>query len=328
MQRFQPPAFTGEIFPFIGGDLQTLRDWFFPPIKTPDTAETIQIDLPDGDRLTASLSKPDGNAFGTLIIVHGLGGSSASQHTRALEAAALLSGYVCMRVNLRGAGTSRPYCKQTYHAKRGVDLIPFIDRMRALYPALPCVMIAHSLGGSVALNMALDYPDEASWLAGLVAISSPLNMIASNARFHKPRNHLYMRYILSAIQKLAATCPELPQSYVNAAKAAKSVEEFDRNVTAPLNGFASHIDYYEAASTHERLYKMQKPLLLLHAENDPWISSKAYSKSQFSDSTIVALTSGGGHIGFHDKARYNTNARPSWHIRTTLEFCNHLRRNA
>ena len=320
MRNFEPTPFSGEAFPWIGGDLQTLKDWFFPPVKAGDETDEHRIKLPDGDCLTYYLSQPKMTPKGLLILVHGLGGSASSQHALALAEAALTAGYSCMRVNMRGAGSSRPLCRETYHAQRGRDLLYFIDEAQKLYPDLPHIMVAHSLGGSVALNMLLDFPDKAASLAGMITISAPLDLIESSVQFHKMRNHLYVRYILSGLKALAKDCPDLPPSYREAAAASKSVMEFDRFVTAPANGFTSVNAYYEAASTTHRLHQTDLPLLLIHAMNDPWIPATPYLSARLSASTSLALSPGGGHIGFHECGH----AEQRWHIKTALAFCDQL----
>ncbi len=68
---------------------------------------------------------------------------------------------------------------------------------------------AYQLGGTVALNMALDEPDLARQLAGLISISAPLDMQAASAAFHRPRNWLYMRYI----QRTEVNRPAGPARY-------------------------------------------------------------------------------------------------------------------
>ena len=320
MSHFQPKKFSGEAFPWIGGDLQTLRDWLYRPVSEEDAAAECRIYLEDGDCLTYRLAYPSGSPKAVLIIVHGLGGSAQSQHVLALADNALEYGYICMRVNMRGAGSSRKLCRNTYHAQRGIDLLHFLDEARARFGALPCFMIAHSLGGSVALNMLLDFPDQAQQLSGMTTISAPLDLIESSKQFHKTRNHFYMRYILSGLKDLSKRCPDLNASYKSAAANSKSLMEFDETVTAPLNGFPSLNAYYQAASTSHRLSEASIPLLLIHARNDPWIPATPYMSATLSPTTIMALSSGGGHIGFHERGKQ----KQRWHIKTALDFCDHL----
>ena len=53
-------------------------------------------------------------------------------------------------------------------AGAGADLLAFIDAAAGHDPGVPIFMMAHSLGGTAALNMALDFPDRAARLRGLV----------------------------------------------------------------------------------------------------------------------------------------------------------------
>lgn len=320
MVNFHLNPFTGEAFPWIGGDLQTLRDWVFPPVSGADSATEFTISLKDGDSLTYRLEYPATIPKAVMIIVHGLGGSAQSQHARALSDDALASGYICMRVNMRGAGSSRPLCHQTYHAQRGSDLLHFITAARTGFPDLPIFMIAHSLGGSVALNMLLDFPEEAMQLSGMITISAPLDLIESSAQFHKIRNRPYMRYILSGLKDLSKNCPGLDTSYQDAAAAAKSLVEFDEYVTAPVNGFPSLEAYYKSASTAHRLSNANRPLLLIHARNDPWIPVTPYLSATVSPTSKISLSTGGGHIGFHERGQ----AGQRWHIKTAIDFCDYL----
>ena len=66
-------------------------------------------------------------------------------------------------------------------------------------PDVPRFMMAHSLGGTAALNMALDFPQETARLAGLVTIGTPLDMMATSRRFSRHRNRVYGRHMLLAL---------------------------------------------------------------------------------------------------------------------------------
>ena len=45
------PPFGGERFPWIGGDLQTIRHYLRHDAPVPDAGEKLLIELSDGDRL-------------------------------------------------------------------------------------------------------------------------------------------------------------------------------------------------------------------------------------------------------------------------------------
>ncbi|MEC8674069.1 MAG: alpha/beta fold hydrolase [Pseudomonadota bacterium] len=174
------PPFGGERFPWIGGDLQTIRHYLRHDAPAPDAGEKVLIDLADGDRLLAAFHPATGTrSKGCVIAVHGLNGCMDAQHIWWLVPEVLAAGYSLLRVNMRGAGPARPLARKTYNACAGGDLVPFVDAAARRDPGAPLFMMAHSLGGTAALNMVLDFPTAAAQLAGIVTIGTPLDMVAT-----------------------------------------------------------------------------------------------------------------------------------------------------
>ena len=308
---WQPPEFKGETWPFAGGDLQTLRSVLRPPKITLGVGQKILFPAGDGDQLVSFLHRPDHPTDpeptddpeapvteALVILLHGLTGSSDSWHIRALSRHFLDSGLAVLRVNMRGAGISRPLCQSSYSARSGADLALIIRAMQA-HSVGPIFITGVSLGGTVALNMALDEPDLASQLAGLISLSSPLDMQAASAAFHQPRNWLYMRYILAGLQRLARTSPDPARLPVDP-NSMRSVREFDDFLTAPMHGFADAAAYYQRASVADQLGALACPALILQADNDPWVPQDAARAARLAEQTSLIITRGGGHVGFAD----------------------------
>ena len=319
------PPFDGEGFPWIGGDLQTIRHFLRDDAPPPPPSTEILIDLDDGDRLLAAFhAARTPSSRGCIIAVHGLNGCMDAQHIWWLVEPVLQAGYSLLRVNMRGAGPARQLAKGTYNARAGADLIPFIDTAATHDPGAPIFMMAHSLGGTAALNMALEFPDAAARLTGLVTIGTPLDMVATAARFNAPRNRLYIRHMLDGLKDIAATAPDLADHYLQASKRARNVYDFDDWLTAPLAGFASSDDYYRAASVMDRMADLTIPALILQGSNDPWVPASCLDLPRPKDAhrgTSVVVTRGGGHVGFHDR-------QLNWHIRATLAWCDAILKRA
>jgi predicted alpha/beta-fold hydrolase len=251
-----------------------------------------------------------------------------AQHIWWLVPGVLAAGYSLLRVNMRGAGPGRKLARGTYNAGAGSDLIPFIEAAAKANPEVPLFMMAHSLGGTAALNMALDFPDQAARLAGLVTIGTPLDMAATAQRFSSRRNALYIRYMLAGLKDIAATAPGLAARYRDAAAMARSIYEFDDLVTAPLAGYPDSAAYYAATSVHRRMDDLAIPTLVLQGSNDPWVPvapclarpAPTRPAPTGPDPTgpragaSIVVTRGGGHVGFHDR-------QLNWHIRATLAWC-------
>ena len=313
------PPFGGEAFPWIGGDLQTVRHFFRHDAPCPDPGEEVLIELADGDRLLAAFHPAQhGQSKGCVIAVHGLNGCMDAQHIWWLVPDVLAAGYSLLRVNMRGAGPARPLAKRTYNAGAGADLVPFIAAAADHDPGVPLFMMAHSLGGTAALNMALDFPEETARLAGLVTIGTPLDMMATSKRFSRHRNRVYGRHMLLALKQIAGTAPGIGNETLAAAFSARSVREFDDRVTAPMAGHRNASAYYRASSVHERMHAIGIPVLVLHGSNDPWVPAKTCLKLPVPQDSLaglsVVVTRGGGHVGFHDSDL-------NWHIRATIAWC-------
>ena len=313
------PPFGGEVFPWIGGDLQTVRHYLKHDAPRPDAGEEVVIELADGDRLLAAFHPARKTpSKGCVIAVHGLNGCMDAQHICWLTPDVLAAGYSLLRINMRGAGAARPLAKGTYNACAGADLLPFITAAAEHDPGVPLFMMAHSLGGTAALNMALDFPEATARLAGLVTIGTPLDMVATSRRFNRHRNRVYGRHMLLALKQIAGTAPGVSNETLAAAFSTRSVKEFDDRVTAPMAGYRNANAYYRASSVHERMQEIGIPVLVLHGSNDPWVPAKTCLKLPVPDDplagTSVVVTRGGGHVGFHDSAL-------NWHIRATLAWC-------
>ena len=103
---------------------------------------------------------PAGAAGAPLLLVHGSGGSHADWP----EALRRLPGRRVVAVDLPGHGASPPPPERTVAGVAG-RLVQLLDAL-----ALPRAVVAgHSLGGAVALSMALDAP---SRVAGLVLVGT------------------------------------------------------------------------------------------------------------------------------------------------------------
>lgn len=131
------------------------------------------VDVP-GARLHVREAAPDGDGDGLppVVMIHGLAGQSAH------------FGYGIMprlKGVLRMAAPDRPGCGySTRAADAGADLPTQAGQIAALIDRLGlgrALVVGHSLGGAVALALALDHPDK---VAGLVLLA-PLTHIQDEA---------------------------------------------------------------------------------------------------------------------------------------------------
>jgi predicted alpha/beta-fold hydrolase len=307
-----PPSWTPEPFrprfPWLSGDLQTIRDTLRrdPPDLRPFMR--LWLELPDGDALAAAWHAGEGRE--TVVLVHGLTGCEDGVHIRRSAAFWRARGHGVVRLNLRGSAPSLPRSRRPYNAGAGGDIVAALRALpeEALAPGL--LLIGVSLGGTQVLDALAQEGDAPSLpIAAAATVCAPVLLAPVAARMMAPRNALYHAWILRRMKAEArALAAHVPQALLAGALAARSVRDFDERYVAPLAGYAGADDYYTRCSLPPRLCRIRTPTLCLTAEDDPWIPAATYRAIAWSTNPRVMplIASGGGHVGFHDASRDGT----------------------
>lgn len=324
--------------PWIGGDLQTLRDTLRPVRLPASTGGSLRLPLPSGEHLHAVLDAPTGAAKpeALVLLLHGLGGSSEREGLRRMGLALQDAGLAVLRLNLRGAGAGRNLAAGTYAAECSTDLLPVLTQLRSLAGDRPLLGVGLSLGGTILLNALLASPAMAG-LDGLVCLSAPLDLAASSARIESARNRIYARWLL---QRLVAQTLDDPFGVSTAERQAlttaggpRSIRAFDQAITAPRWGYRSVEAYYAAASPLPALLDPGRrsalpPLLLVHAADDPWVPvaalrqlATALADAPPGPGPQILISRHGGHNGFHGVGDH---ARGCWGDRLTVAWLRRL----
>jgi uncharacterized protein len=308
--------------PWLGADLQTLRNFFRGALPDLEGGERLLLRMPDGDRLAARLDRPATSAAKPVVVlVHGLAGSETSKNVVATSRHLVQNAWPVLRLNLRGSLPSRPTSAGRYHAGRTEDLA---EALRELPPDLTrhgIVLVGHSLGGSLVLKFLGEGGHDLPVLAAVV-VSVPLDFAATCARMMERRNYVYHSYMLDAIKREALA----PGAALNAAEraviaSARNVFEFDELFVAPHFGYRDAMDYYKHNEAKRFIPGVGRPTLILHALDDPWIPAECYRAVDWSRLPMIetALTPRGGHLGFHGRG-----SRVAWHDRVTAQWLSKL----
>lgn len=311
-------------FPWLSGDLQTIRDTLRrdPPETGPFTR--IWLPLPDGDALAAAWHPGQGRE--TIVLVHGLTGCEDGVHIRRSCAFWRRRGHGVVRLNLRGSRPSLPRSRRPYNAGAGGDIVAALSALPEEAAAPGLVLVGVSLGGTQVLD-ALAREGEAPSLPVVAAatICAPVLLAPVAARMMAPRNALYHAWILHRMKADArALSAQVPPELVAGALGARTVREFDERYVAPLAGYAGAEDYYARCSLPPRLARIATPTLCLTAEDDPWIPADTYRAIDWAANPRVTplIAAGGGHVGFHDAGRdgsWADRAIASWLARHIAE---------
>lgn len=293
-----------ERAPWIGGDLQTLRNFLCRPKFALGAYPTELLLLPlldgSGDRLTATLHWPldEPHPYPAVVLIHGLAGCEESVHLRISAAHFLRSGFPVLRLNLRGAGPSRALCSQHYHAGRSQDIAAGLAGLPVRVRERGLVAIGFSLGGSLLLKYLGEAGSDTPLMAA-VTVSTPLDLMAASICVMQPRNALYHWYFLRDCRREFARDNEEQRI----ASEVRSLWEFDERLTAPRGGFASAADYYVSNSARNYLDAVAIPTLLLHAADDPIVPMQSYEAYRWRRNRrlLAVIQDKGGHVGFHDR---------------------------
>jgi predicted alpha/beta-fold hydrolase len=219
---------------------------------------------------------------------------------RRMTAALVAEGLRVVRINLRGAGHSWQLARQLYNAGCSNDVRAVADAIARGAPDSPQVLIGISLGGNIVLKLA----GEASALpmvnlAGVAALSAPIDLDRCSTLLASPANRFYERYYLRKLVDQA----ERHQQFFRDLPAVSfprglTLRQFDDLHTAPRWGFADALDYYRNASSLPLVSRIEVPAFLLTARDDPFIAAAPYEELPHRSHHEIHLVDHGGHLGF------------------------------
>ncbi len=249
--------------------------------------------------------QPTTPAIGQLVLLHGLEGSADAGYIASLAQEALTRGFQVCRLNMRTCGGTEELCETMYHSGLTDDLL-FVIRELRRQCVVPVFPIGFSLGGNVVLKLAGELGDT-ELLAGVVAISTPIDLAAAVRAIDKPSNILYSRRFLARLQdrvrRKSRITPELYSE--DGLKDVKTIWQFDDHFTAPLFGFGTAAQYYATQSALNFVRKIQLPTLLVAAKDDPLVPFDVYQHlfSKRHATLELVAPEHGGHLGFLSRVK-------------------------
>jgi predicted alpha/beta-fold hydrolase len=279
-----------------GAHLQTIWPALMPRGSGLSTIRQ-RIELPDGDFIDVDWVGEHGPI---VVVLHGLGGDSSSHYARGMLRAIAARGWRGALMYFRGCSGESNRLPRSYHAGETGDLNTFIATLRRREPQTPLAVIGYSMGGNVALKW-LGEQGRAAPVRAVAAVSVPFDLANAATRVHQGFSRLYERRMLRSLQALVtrkAARMALPWDAPTIAAIA-SLREFDDRITAPLHGFRGADDYYARATCKPYLSGISAPTLVIHAENDPFMSSTVVPEErELSAAVTLELSPRGGHVGF------------------------------
>lgn len=239
----------------------------------------------------------------TVIVVHGLEGSSQSQYMLGVTEKALAAGMNVIRYNQRNCGGTDALAPVLYHSGLSNDVAAvareLIERDRISHLALA----GFSMGGNLVLKLAGEWGQQAPEQFRAVAACCPaLDLAASADALHEPANRIYETYFLWALRRRMLHKARLFPDHFDTSRlrGIGSLREFDDRVTAYYCGFAGVDDYYDRASAAHVVGQISVPALIVHAADDPFIRITAETRGKIAGNPNITFreSEDGGHCAF------------------------------
>jgi len=243
----------------------------------------------------------------TVVLVHGLEGSSSSQYMLGNAARAWAAGCNVVRINMRSCGGTDKLSPTIYNSGCWHDVALVVERIVSEHHLHAIAVIGYSMGGNLVLSYAGQFGNNPPpFLKAAVGISPLMDLAASSAALHEPQNRIYEKYFLrSMIARLHRKAELFPRLYFRlyadrVLEKIHSMRDFDEYVVAPYGGFTSADDYYYSVASSNVASALSIPTLIIHSLDDPFIRMLPETRQALIDNPYVSFieTPYGGHCAF------------------------------
>lgn len=300
---FQPLAFEPRRL-LRGGHLQTLAGFFLVRNIRLPASEQRYIEVAPGIQILCHCHwQPDRRRALTLIIVHGLEGSSDSGYMVGVPQKALPAGMNVIRVNQRNCGGTDHLAPTLYNSSLSGDIAAVAYHLIEHDQISRFALVGFSMGGNLVLKTAGEWGREAPPQFRAVATVCPaMDLAASADALHFPGNRIYEEYFMLKLrQRFRAKARLFPDHFDPARlQGVKSLRDFDDKITAYYCGFDGAVDYYARAAASNTVDRIAVPGLILYASTDPFVRLIPETRDKIAANPNLTFieTADGGHCSF------------------------------
>ena len=291
-----------------GGHRQTLAHFFLNRRLQLPPAEDRLIKVEPGVHVRCVCHwQPDRENRLTVIVIHGLEGSSDSPYAVGIAHKGLAAGMNVVRMNQRNCGGTDHLAPTLYHSGRSQDIAAVAQELIHTDHIAHLALVGFSMGGNLVLKLAGEWGSAGPpQFRAVAAVCPSLDLAASADALHAPSNRLYEQYFLWKLRRrLRAKAKLFPGHFdVSRARGLRSLREFDDKITAPYCGFAGADDYYDRAAAARVVSNIAVPAFILHAANDPFIRITPGTRTRILANPHIRFheSEDGGHCSFIGEA--------------------------
>ncbi len=330
----RPPAFVPSVFRphrwLRGGHVQTLAAFFLPRRIDLAPAEQRLIEVEPGVPVLCHCHWQRDRKALTLIVVHGLEGSSESQYMLGIARNGLAAGVNVVRMNQCNCGGMDHSAATLYNSGRSADVAAVARNLVEHDGISGFVLIGFSMGGNLVLKLAGEWGSASPVeFRGVAAVCPAVNLAAGADALDEPANRVYEYYfLLQLFRRFRRKVRLFPGNFdASRLRGVKTLREFDDRVTAYYCGFTGADDYYARAAAADVVSRIARPALVIHAANDPFVRILPETRQALlSNRNITYIeTADGGHCAFVGERDGDPAYDGRWAEREVVEFAKQFR---
>jgi predicted alpha/beta-fold hydrolase len=300
--------YFGEPFrprrPFINGHAQTIAGNFLPRQNLLPPPEERLFSVEDGVQVLCHCHwQAVRQTAMTLVIVHGLEGSSDSRYVIGTGSKAWTAGMNVVRMNMRNCGGTEHLGHTLYNSSMSADVGAIAQTLIAEDGLQKLAFVGYSMGGNLVLKLLGEWGREApKEVKAGVGVSPAADLAQSADALHEPLNRIYEWKFLNGLRRRTRRKAELfPGRYdVRHLRGMRTLRDFDDQITARYSGFRDADDYYARAASSNVLDRIAVPTLIMHALDDPFIRLLPGTREKLVNNPNITYveTRHGGHCAF------------------------------
>jgi predicted alpha/beta-fold hydrolase len=262
----------------------------------------------------------------TLVLVHGLEGSSESGYIRGLAERAFAAGWNAVRLNQRNCGGTESLTPTLYNSGLSGDFRAVLIELIERDSLSEIFFVGYSMGGNLVLKMAGELAGAAPrQLRGVAAVGPALELALCVDAVGLPSNFVYQRHFVSGLKNRMRRKAKLFPGKFDLSRMARvrTLREFDDVITATYCGFRDASDYYARSSALQVVGEIRVPTLVVTAQDDPFVPFASFSDPAIAKNAHVRLIAPahGGHCAFI--SRHGGENR-FWAEGCVMDFCREL----
>ena len=245
----------------------------------------------------------------TLIVVHGLEGSSDSQYMRGVARDGLAAGMNVVLMNQRNCGGMDHFAPTLYNSSLSGDVAAVVRNVLENDGVSRFALIGFSMGGNLVLKLAGEWgsgggenKNAPPQFRAVAAVCPAIDLAASADALHEPRNRIYEYYFLMQLfRRLRRKARLFPGKFdVSRLRGISTLRQFDDRITAYYCGFTGADDYYGRAAAANVIDRIAVPALIIHSANDPFIRLTPETQRRMAANPNITYveTGDGGHCAF------------------------------